>query len=418
MEATTAAGRIEIARLAESVADGTADASAVSSLRAAGPPGLAALTAQLDAAPTDAARVARLAPAIDQVAKQKDASAARLYWYTDLDAAKDAAKAIGRPILSLRLLGNLDEELSCANSRFFRTALYSNGSVATYLRDHFVLHWSSERPAPLMTIDFGDGRKLQRTVTGNSLHYVLDAEGRPLDAIPGLYGPAAFLAALSKAEDLARRTRDMGAGDREASIEQFHSSELLSLVTSWRSMLVGAGVSDAALFALPQPIAGAKAPPATLAAPIAYAKAAVEMPAVIGMMPSMLLPEDRLPWAKITANYAGTAKLEPGARSLIRAKNPMDWTDPSAPKKLDDAAFGALITSFENLMVGDTVRNEFRNHAKIHEWFIGKPDTSLKELNTRVYTELFLTPKSDPWLGLVPPGVYSGIADDGIVAPK
>ena len=35
----------------------------------------------------------------------------------------------------------------------------------------------------------------------------------------------------------------------------------------------------------------------------------------------------------------------------------------------------------------------------------------------RVYSELFLTPKSDPWLGLVPPGVYSGIENDGIVSP-
>jgi hypothetical protein len=33
-----------------------------------------------------------------------------------------------------------------------------------------------------------------------------------------------------------------------------------------------------------------------------------------------------------------------------------------------------------------------------------------------VYAELFLTPKSDPWLGLVPPGAFSGIENDGVVS--
>ena len=35
---------------------------------------------------------------------------------------------------------------------------------------------------------------------------------------------------------------------------------------------------------------------------------------------------------------------------------------------------------------------------------------------TWVYAKVFPTPKSDPWLGLVPPGVFSAIADDGIEA--
>ena len=57
-----------------------------------------------------------------------------LYWYTALAYAKHASQATGRPILSLRLLGTLDTEYSCANSRFFRTALYANENVSKYLR--------------------------------------------------------------------------------------------------------------------------------------------------------------------------------------------------------------------------------------------------------------------------------------------
>jgi len=31
-----------------------------------------------------------------------------------------------------------------------------------------------------------------------------------------------------------------------------------------------------------------------------------------------------------------------------------------------------------------------------------------------VYAELFLTPSSDPWLGLLP-GAYTGLENDGVV---
>ena len=138
--------------------------------------------------------------AADAVARQRDAHSAGLFWFTDLEAAKVEAKKTGKQILSLRLLGNLDEEFSCANSRFFRTVLYANADVSRTLREHYVLHWKSVRPVPRITIDMGDGRRIQRTITGNSIHYVLDRDGLVLDALPGLYGPKAFLTTLRIAE--------------------------------------------------------------------------------------------------------------------------------------------------------------------------------------------------------------------------
>jgi hypothetical protein len=191
-----------IAELIELAREG--DPSAAGALRARGPAAHEALLARLDAAV--GADRAPLAAALDRVAAQRDADVSRLYWYTDLEEAKRAAAGRGKPILSLRLLGRLDDELSCANSRFFRTTLYPNERVSKALRERFVLHWSSEREAPLVTIDFRDGRKVQRTVTGNSLHYVLDPQGRVLDAIPGLYTPEAFLLALADAEGLYAKT--------------------------------------------------------------------------------------------------------------------------------------------------------------------------------------------------------------------
>ena len=151
-----------------------------------------------------------IAAAIDAVAAQKDAWASGLYWYTDLEAAKAAAKASGKPILSLRLLGTLDTDFSCANSRFFRTVLYANGDVSKTLSERFILHWKSARPVPKVTIDFGDGRVVERTITGNSIHYVLDFNGRVIDGIPGLYGPKAFLRLINEAADCARDQNAVG----------------------------------------------------------------------------------------------------------------------------------------------------------------------------------------------------------------
>ena len=40
-------------------------------------------------------------------------------------------------------------------------------------------------------------------------------------------------------------------------------------------------------------------------------------------------------------------------------------------------------------------------------------NVSLASLNERIYAEAFLTPRSDPWLGLVPESSYSALMDDG-----
>lgn len=146
-------------------------------------------------------------PMLDQICAQKDAHTARLYWFTELSAAIAEARRSQRPVLSLRLLGRLDEELSCANSRFFRKLLYPEPRINQLLRNDFVLHWQSVRPVPKITIDFGDGRRVERTLTGNSVHVVLDMHGRAADALPGLMSREVFLEQLVQARHLARARR-------------------------------------------------------------------------------------------------------------------------------------------------------------------------------------------------------------------
>lgn len=170
---------------------------------------------------------------IDAAAHQRDAFASGLFWHTDLAAAQAEAKRTKRPILSLRLLGRLDEEYSCANSRFFRTVLYANAEVSKLLREQFVLHWKSVRPAPLLTIDMGDGRRIKRTITGNSIHYVLNAQGQVIDALPGIYSPAAFQLALERA------TQQVGR--QLAELRAWHGREAHQLCLEWLNAAVRAG---------------------------------------------------------------------------------------------------------------------------------------------------------------------------------
>ena len=262
------------------------DATTLSALRAEGPAGLVTVLAALDAT-CDPEERARLIDAATQVAGQKDAHVSRLYWYEDLEAALAVAKQSGKPVLSLRMLGRLDEELSCANSRFFRTTLYANAQVSSYLRAHSVLHWSSERPVPVVSIDFGDGRKVTRTITGNSVHYVLDAQGQVVDALPGLYGAHAFVEALKRSEGIAKSSGSMKGPRREALVKKWHEQALEQSLARFQDDLQKVGIEEVACTLPTVPgLNIADVWPSSLAAvPMAMHKAMVEFPLVKQLVP-------------------------------------------------------------------------------------------------------------------------------------
>ena len=217
-------------------------APAIEELRAQGPAGLQSLMTEYAreinhhiANPTAApdAQWQQISAALDAVAQQKNSYITGLYWYTDLESAKKASAASGKPILSLRLLGKLTDEFSCANSRFFRTVLYPNAEVNAALRDRFVLHWQSVRPVPTITIDFGDGRKLERTLTGNSIHYILDSQARTIDALPGLYGPKAFLRGLTTAETFFKSLAGKTDEQRNFILSLYYSQQHNKIAAAW-----------------------------------------------------------------------------------------------------------------------------------------------------------------------------------------
>jgi len=367
------------------VANGSGDD--IVDLRAGGQAAVDALHAQfLLASPAErAALEARL----DRVCAQKDCAASRLFWFTNLEEAKNAAQRLGRPILALHLLGRLDEELSCANSRFFRTLLYSDDAISDVLRDGYVLYWHSERPVPRVTIEMGDGRVIRQTITGNSAHYLLDENGEPLDVLPGLYAPKAFREALQEWLELYGSLHRAEATTRRELVIAHHAR-----------LLSAAGDAPISLTI--------ERPTAIDASKLALVKGVSERPLLAQLQKPTSLPiADLQPlseWMAVGEQRKAGVQFSDAAIQLIQRKQ-------FGSDAVDPAAMRALLDDLRRNVAADTAFNEAMMRPRIHERFANRQVADLASLNAWVYRDLFLTPSDDPWLGLQPPTVFTAIGE-------
>jgi hypothetical protein len=379
--------------------DEAAAAGAVQKIRAAG---LAGVDALLAIAPhQEAPTYRRWERVLDTVCAQRDCAASGLYWYTEFERAQAEAERTGRPILSLRLLGRLDEEVSCANSRFFRSILYPDPRIAEVLRQRFVLHWESVRPVPRITIDYGDGRALRGTITGNSIHYVLDSRGRLIDALPGLYGPGLFLELLEEAEQTARHFATFEDATYLRLLARLHTTALLHREREF------APVGGAKTLLAMAPAASSETPTALEAGRLAMNKSIPELPLVeaISLDGFGGTEENPFDWAALVEYHRAQWTLSAASRHLMMKKH----------RAATGAADDQMLESFERVLGLDTVRNEYLLHTVLHSWLADRLDAvpDLALFNDRVYADLFLTPSSDPWLGLRSPETYLALAPVG-----
>lgn len=292
------------------------------------------------------------------------------HWHQDEDAALADARATDRPILSLRLLGRLDQEESCANSRFFRTTLYPDARVAALLGRRFVLHWRSVRPVPVVTVDFGDGRRMRRPIIGNSAHLVLDRRGRPVDALPGLFDARSFVALAGAAADLAQATSPLDGARRQAELALWHRARQAALLRAWAAEL-GLALSD-------------RERRPDLAERLAAAS-------------------EGDGWRRIALSRAGSAL--PSDVSEIARRFP-SARDAGALAMTKRAVEQPLIEQLDPLAASiaeDAARNEYLLHRRVHELYSARAAfDAAAPLTEWIYRDLFLMPLDDPWLGLRP----------------
>ncbi len=117
--------------------------------------------------------------------------------------------------------------------------LLSDDKVAKFLNEQVVPCWESLRPAPKVNIDFGDGRKLTRTLQGNTVMYLCLADGRVVDALPGVYTPADFLAQVNQGLTFLREKGN------KPTWEQVHAWHQTQTSTAVRSEMMRIMVSKA-----------------------------------------------------------------------------------------------------------------------------------------------------------------------------
>ena len=324
---------------------------------------------------TQSAKMEQWKTLVDAVAQQRDARFSGLFWHTDLAAAQEVAQREGKPILSLRLLGNLTDELSCANSRFFRTTLYPHAAVRSTLATKYVLHWESVRAVPIITIDFGDGRSIKRTITGNSLHLVLDARGRTVDVLPGLYGAGFFARVLQQSESVARKVADLDDVHFKSEMVTFHMQQLRDQQTRWSDDWKQLG-------------------------------------AVI--IPKLGAELDDASWSNLAQKYQSEVAFDGMTMAAVQSKQTAEAAGPVAMAKMvTETAPMRLLKNLVPVVGQDTVKNEYKMHRQLHQWLQEAGVIDRDALVSRIYGELFLSPLNDPWYGLSKPDVYSAVENDG-----
>ncbi|MEZ0324381.1 MAG: hypothetical protein ACAH95_00600 [Fimbriimonas sp.] len=122
-------------------------------------------------------------------------------WETSLEAAKNAATIDRKPILHLQSFGKPGDPMACTNTRTLTATLLKDPQMIELMKGS-VPSWELVREAAKVTIDFGGGKIVKRTLRGNTCLYVLRSDGTVVDAFPGVYEPARLLPELKKALEM------------------------------------------------------------------------------------------------------------------------------------------------------------------------------------------------------------------------
>jgi hypothetical protein len=107
--------------------------------------------------------------------------------------------------------------------------LFSQVEAATLIQTWFEPVWESVRPVPLVHFDFGNGRKVTRTLNGNIATWVCDADGTALDVLPGIYTPEAYRDRLNQFRLLHNYIGKPGTADREKRLKAYHEGQAEAL---------------------------------------------------------------------------------------------------------------------------------------------------------------------------------------------
>jgi len=149
----------------------------------------------------------------------------KVHWHASFDDAKLAAERSGKPIFRFQMLGSLDRQYCCSNSRIARDVLFSSAEIAEYIDASFEPVWESVRPVPLVTIDFGNDHVLRRSLHGNIATYLCSPGGVVYDILPGIYSPSLYRSQLEAFKALADSAKSQPAGSLAKFLSEYHTQK-------------------------------------------------------------------------------------------------------------------------------------------------------------------------------------------------
>lgn len=230
--------------------------------------------------------------------------------------------------------------------------------------------WESVRPVPKVTIDFGDGRVMKRTLTGNTVMYVCRPDGRVVDALPGVYTPDDFLAEVRKAMYMLRKSDGKSTG---ASLQQWHREQVTNAIKAevMRTTMSKAVVESPLLNAL------------GLRQRVKYVQGKVEVPA-------NAVVDAKTAFVAVSARIDDVSK-QPSTAELLRAR----YARVPPDKQPTPEQFGKMVVEMDSRTNVQLVR------PAVHLLFstYDRAQTT-RECRDDVYKHILHVPIDDPNLGL------------------
>ncbi len=92
--------------------------------------------------------------------------------------------------------------------------LFSDETIADMVNEQFEPVWVSLREVPRVTIDFGNGNVVRRTLHGNIATWICDSDGTAMDVLPGVYEPQSYLLNLQYAAVQHRQFAELDSANK------------------------------------------------------------------------------------------------------------------------------------------------------------------------------------------------------------
>ncbi len=254
--------------------------------------------------------------------------------------------------------------------------LFSNEKIAAFIGGNFEPAWVMVREVPIVRIDFGKGNVVTRTLHGNILTSVCTADGQLLDALPGIYEPAAYLEQLDQLRLLARAFQRRPAGERDRWLRSYHEQAAAAIRANQPS----------ARFVETRKIAPVGKRRIEAATEVILVQG---RPAAKPGVPAMA--------GRVARPPVGKEAIERPTQRLLARVIPGSALPRAVPKAGDVAGLARW-----EALAADTKLNETTRRRQIHELLAKNGLVAPAAVLKPIYKDVLLADLDDPYLGLGP----------------